>query len=612
MSRYRRLIGYAFRQWHMLIPVMLLTFVSSVLAALQPLPLKLLVDNAAGDELPPQWLRSVIDTFSAEQLPVVLVAVAAAATLAVFVLSSAVDLASGWTSAVFSQRIIYDLASDLFKRLQRLSLAFHSRRSVGDSLTRLTVDTSSVFAVVEGLLTSSVRQLFTLATVGFVAFRLDPLLATTLLVVAPVLGGSSRLFGHRLKDRRHQFLRARSGLLAFVQQTLPAIPLVQSFCSEDRNRSQFRRLAEESVVAAQKGVTVRGGLMMVNTSATTITTALVIFVGAQRVLDGALSAGALIVFISYSRTVQAGAEKLVNTYADLKFAAASVDRVFEVMDADEEIAEVPGAPPLVVDRQGQGARVTFDDVVFGYEAGRPVLRGVSLDVEPGETVAIVGATGAGKTTLVSLVPRFFDPWEGRVLVDGVDVRSVQVASLRAQVSLVLQEPFLLPLSVAENLAYGRPGASRDEVVAAATAANADDFISRLPLGYDTPLGERAVTLSGGERQRLAIARALVKDAPVLILDEPTSALDAHTEHSLVEALERLSEGRTTLIIAHRLSTIRRADRVMVMEGGRIVEVGTHRELLEAGGSYARLHEAQFGSRSVFSGRTRDASGGVVA
>jgi ATP-binding cassette subfamily B protein/subfamily B ATP-binding cassette protein MsbA len=283
---------------------------------------------------------------------------------------------------------------------------------------------------------------------------------------------------------------------------------------------------------------------------------------------------------------------LLSVYGNLQSVDASVDRVFEILDADEMVREVPGARVLPHRTPGERGEVRIEGVSFGYEADRPVLEEVSLEARAGETVALVGPTGAGKSTLVSLIPRFFDPWSGRVLIDGADVREHQLASVRAQVALVLQESFLLPLSVAENIAYGRPAASRQEIVAAAVAANADEFIRRLPAGYDTVIGERGATLSGGQRQRLAIARALVKDAPILILDEPTSALDAETEAVLMAALARLMRGRTTFIIAHRLSTIRRADRVVVLEQGTIAEAGTPQELLSRPGPYQRYHALQ--------------------
>jgi ATP-binding cassette subfamily B protein/subfamily B ATP-binding cassette protein MsbA len=267
--------------------------------------------------------------------------------------------------------------------------------------------------------------------------------------------------------------------------------------------------------------------------------------------------------------------------------------VVEVLDVEDEVRDAPGSKPLPVHTTGGRGHVRFENVTFGYEPGCPVLKDINIEVFPGETVALVGSTGAGKSTLVSLIPRFFDPWQGRVTLDGEDLRDIRLSSLRAQVSLVLQEPFLLPLTVLENIAYGRPGASREEIVSSAVAANADEFIRRLPSGYDTVIGERGATLSGGEKQRLAMARALLKDAPILILDEPTSALDAQTESLLLEALERLMKGRTTFIIAHRLSTVRRVDRIFVIDGGRIVETGTHESLLAAGGPYHRLYSLQF-------------------
>jgi ATP-binding cassette subfamily B protein/subfamily B ATP-binding cassette protein MsbA len=331
------------------------------------------------------------------------------------------------------------------------------------------------------------------------------------------------------------------------------------------------------------------GFKLSVSSVSAVGTALILGVGGVVALRGSITAGELLIFISYLAALYAPMETLAYSSAGYAAAVARARRVFEVLDATEVVAERPGAPALV---RGGGA-IALEGVRFGYAADRPVLRDVTLAVAPGEVVAVVGPTGAGKSTLVGLVPRFFDPWTGRVCVDGQDVRGVTLASVRAQVALVLQEPVLLPLTVAENIAYGRPGASAAEIEAAARAANAHEFITRLPEGYATVLAERGASLSGGQKQRLSIARALLKDAPILILDEPTSALDAETEGLLLDALGRLMKGRTTLIIAHRLTTIRTADRIVAMADGRVVEEGSHDALLARDGLYARLHQRQF-------------------
>ena len=592
MRRYRRLLAYAVAQWPALLLVVALSLALSAVAALQPWPLKVLVDHAVGDVPAPDALRAMLDALAPASPALALVAAAALASFVLFMLGAALDAGLIWLWALAGQRMIYALAADLFAQFQRLSLIYHGRRTVGDALGRLTEDTWSVYAVSDALLVAPARHLLTLAAVGAVAWQLDAQLTLVALLAAPLLAVLALLLGRPLTGRERRERETRSRLMAFVQQTLAATPIVQAFCAEDRNRDRFLDLSERSVAASRGNAIAKRGYMLVNGTAATAGFAVVLYAGGQAVLEGRISLGTLLVFVAYIRSLQNAFLGLLRTYGALKSAGARIERVMEVLEARDRVPESPHARPVPAPGAGGGRHVSLDGVTFGYEPERPVLRDLTLDVRAGETVAIVGATGAGKSTLVSLVPRFFDPWQGRVRIDDVDVRELRLADVRAQVALVLQEPFLLPLSVAENIAYGRPEAGRDEVVAAAVAANAHDFIRALPQGYDTPVGERGVTLSGGERQRLAIARALVKDAPVLILDEPTAALDAGTEAAVVDALHRLMRGRTTIIIAHRLSTVRLADRIAVIEDGRVVEQGPHATLLRAGGRYQRLYALQ--------------------
>lgn len=595
MSKYRRLIPYALRQWPTLLWIGALTVVSSCLTALQPWPLKILVDHALRQAELPSSLRSALSALALTATPGVLIVAAAAASLCIFGLNILLEvgLTWGWSSA--GQRMVRSLASALFHRLQRLPLQFHHRNPVGDSLSRLTTDTWCVYKMTDGVLISPIQNVITLAVLGSVAWKLHAELAAYALLTAPLMAVATLYFGKRLKHRVRLGREAQSRLLSFVHQTLSSIPVVQAFAAETRNWQRFQNLAADAVALSQRGTLLMSSYGLVTGLITTAGTAIIIYVGGRQVLAGTLTVGSFLVFLAYLRNLQGTAESLLKLYGSLKPMEASMDRVLEVLEAQpDEVREAVGATPLALAPAGKGEPVCLENVTFGYEPDRPVLQDVTLEAKPGETVALVGPTGAGKSTLVSLIPRFFDPWRGRVTIAGTDVREVSLASLRAHIAMVLQEPFLFPGTIAENIGYGRLNATREEIVAAAQAASADAFIQQLPHSYDTAIGERGATLSGGERQRLAIARAILKDAPVLILDEPTSALDAQTEAWLLEALERLMAGRTTFIIAHRLSTIRRADRIAVLHLGRIVESGTHDDLLAAHGLYHRLHSLQFG------------------
>ncbi len=592
--RYHRMLPYIRREWRRLSVISALTAMMAGISVLMPWPLKLLVDYALGEQPVPVAVAAPLTAVGLEPNTLVLIVTAGVTSFALFALNATLNWGITWSWAVSGYRMLYDLAADLFARLQRLSLVYHGKRPVGDLLSRISTDSWSTYKLAADLLVSPAQSLLTIIAIGGVAWALDPLLAGLLLATTPLLVWSARFFGERLKRRSRLQREAEARLTSFVHQTLTAIPVVKAFTREERNREDFGAIANTVVGRAQRGNLANQAFQFVNGSAVAMGSALVLLVGGRRVLSGDLSLGSLLVFIAYAQTLRTAFTSLLTTFGKVKGTEASIDRVVEVLDAEEEVRERPTARPFVRQPGRQGIAVSFEDVTFGYEPNRPVLKGVNLHVQAGETVALVGCTGAGKTTLASLVPRFFDPGAGRLLFDGTDARDIQLRSLRQQVALVLQEPFLLPLSVAENIAYGRPDAMREEIIAAAVAANADEFIRRLPEGYDTVIGERGATLSGGQRQRLAIARALLKDAPILILDEPTSALDARTEALILEALERLMANRTTFIIAHRLSTIRNADRIVVLKDGTIAEQGRQDDLVAARQDYWQFHRLQFG------------------
>jgi ATP-binding cassette, subfamily B, bacterial len=585
MQKYGQLLRYARPQRGFFLLIFALTVLSSGLLAIQPLPMKIIVDQV----LAQRPMSEAWQPFLGSPAPLTLLMLAVIGGLALFILSSALEAILTWSWTVAGRRMVYALAEDLFARIQRRSLLYHTRHPVGDSMSRVTVDSWSVYHVFDTLLFSPGHALLTMAGMIYLMAREDVTLTILAVVLAPFMIGASFLVGKPLRAAAKMKREIESRIQSHIQQTLTGIPVVQAFTQEDREHARFEQFADAAIRAQQRSTLVGSINSLSSGLITTLGTGAILWVGARHVLDGRLTIGGILQFLVYLGLLQTQIKVFAKIYTSLQGFSASVDRVVEVLRADPELVEKKGA---VVMPRVRGA-LSFQGVAFGYEPGVPVLKDISLEVKPGETVAIVGPSGAGKTTLVNLVPRFFDPWRGRVLLDGLDVREAQIRSLREQVSLVLQEPFLFPVSIAENIAYARTNASREEIEAAARVANAHEFIQRLPQGYDTVLGERGGTLSGGERQRLAIARALLKNAPIVILDEPTSALDAQTEHSLLEAIERLMEGRTTLIIAHRLSTVRRADRIVVLDGGRIIESGTHAELMAEGKFYARFHNIQF-------------------
>ncbi len=589
VNKYNAIFPVIFRQKQGLLQLLALAVLAALLTALLPWPVKLLVDYAlversANTTSDIGYLRN----FTAAQL----VALAAATSLMLFAASSAATVASSWLWSKTGQSMVVDLSLKLFDRLQHLSRLYHTRHPIADSLSRLTVDTWCVFSIAQALLITPVQNLLTLAVVSVIAWQLDPFLTLLSLALAPVLALSTLLFGKRLKHHATNMREAQSAIMSFVHQTLGAIPLVKAFHHEKLNQQRFQELSGSAINATRRNTLVDNSFKLFNGVVLSAGLAIVLFFGSQRVIEGSITIGSLLVFMGYLRTLQGEAESLLLTYANLKTAEASLARVMEIIDAPEDINDAESARLLPRSSKARTLDIRFENVSFGYEPERPIIKDVTLNIPAGKTVALVGGSGSGKSTLASLIPRFFDIDAGQILVGNKPVQDIALQSLRERISLVLQDPYLLPLTIAENIAYGKPEASREEIIQAATTANASAFIRKLPQGYDTVLGERGVTLSGGQRQRLSIARALLKDAPILILDEPTSALDNRTESLFFSALTELIKGRTTIIVAHRLSTIRKADLIVVLDDGRISEQGSHEELLTNNGLYADMYRIQ--------------------
>jgi ATP-binding cassette subfamily B protein len=592
MQRYLKLLRYALPHRAVFLLILGLTLSVAALTALQPWPMKLIVDHLLQKIPLPDALKFVLNIFSVNSNPAALLSILVVSGLALFLLSSLLDVALSWSWTVAGRRIVNDLAQTLFARLQRRSIFFHSRNEVGDSISRVMVDSWCVYQILDALVFGPLHAVLIIFGMVLLMASLDPTLTLMALVIAPLMVGASLVMGKPLRAAAKLKREIETRIQSHIQQTLTGIPVVQAFVQEEREQERFQTFAAAAIQAQQRS-TFLGSISGLSSGLiATLGTGAILFVGARFVSEGRLTIGGILVFLVYLNSLQAQMKILAGVYPAAQNYRASVDRIVEVLEAEPEVLEKSGAIFLATSR----GHIQIQNATCGYEKGQPVLRDVSLEICPGQVLAIVGATGAGKSTLASLIPRFLDPWKGLVSIDGKDLRELQLKSLRSQIAIVLQEPFLLPLSIAENIAYGRLGASRQEIEHAARLANAHLFVERLPHGYDTVIGERGATLSGGERQRLSIARALLKNAPILILDEPTSALDAQTETAILEALERLMESRTTLIIAHRLSTIRRADNIVVLKDGQIQESGTHSELLARGAAYAHFYNLQFHSK----------------
>ncbi|MBM4243964.1 MAG: ABC transporter ATP-binding protein [Deltaproteobacteria bacterium] len=561
-----------------------LVFLISLAEVAKPWPLKVVVDNVLGGK--PLALAGYPDDMTATTL----LGLAAIGLVILYLLIGLLQVVSNYVTIDIGQRMVDDFRSELYQHLQRLSLRFHHVRSAGDLMYRLAADTFAIQTLTMNGLFPTISALVMLVGMLIVMARLDPYLTMIALLVCPLLAIVIRVMSARITRVATHARERESELYSAAERSMSAIKVIQAFTREEEEHRRFVGVSRASLSANLRLYTFQTGYAMLVNVVGAVGTAAVIWVGARSVLAGQLTVGDLLIFSSYLASLYAPINSISNSYGLVQGAKVGVGRVYEIL---EMAPDVPDGPRTLARRDVQGG-FNLESVTFGYAPEQTVLHRVSLHVEPGERIALVGPTGAGKTTLVSLLARFYDPSEGRVLLDGIDLTTLRVRSLREHFAMVLQPSIVFPTTLRDNITYGRRGATAEEVEAAARAAQLAPLLARLPDGLDTHVGERGATLSEGERQRLTIARAILRDAPILILDEPTSALDAETESLLMRSLDELLVGRTSFVIAHRLSTIRSASRVVVLRDGGIAEIGTYDELVATGGYFARLHTTQFG------------------
>lgn len=544
---------------------------------------------AAGANLYLPWIiKDMIDDvlMSKDMLMLNLIA---AGILVVMFIRGVFYYGQSYLVSYVGQRVIIDVRGVLFRKFQRMPLSYYDRQQTGTVMSYITNDVAVMqSAIVDNLIELVTESSILIGSLGMMIY-LDWKLSLLTLMTIPLVGFAMKIFGRKLKRSSTVIQERVAEITSLLQESISAIRVVKSFVRESYEIKRFEDENWRNFQAAMKNVKLSSLLTPTVEFLAAIAVTFIVWFGGYEVVNGVITAGELVAFLTYAVNLANPVKRLSRVYAAIQKAMAAADRVFNVMDLDEKITDVPDAKPLPPIK----GKVEFKDITFSYKEGQPALQHISLKAEPGQMIALVGPSGSGKSTIANLIPRFYDVDSGVITIDDHDIRQVTADSLREQIGLVPQETMLFSTTVMENIRYGRLDATDEEVIEAAKAANAEEFIKELPEGYDTKLGERGLNLSGGQRQRLAIARAILKNPRVLILDEATSALDTESEKIVQDALDKLMVGRTSFVIAHRLSTIFNADQIFVVENGHLREHGTHEELLAAGGLYSNLYNIQF-------------------
>ncbi len=571
--------------------ILMAMLVETAMSLATPWPLKIIIDNVVGHHKMAPWLAHLFGPWMDGKHQLHIAAVAAIGYVVIALLGALASYIDNYYTESVGQYVANDLRLRTFHHLQRLSLGYYNTHQTGTLLSTITTDIQTIQGFASSSTLSILVDMLTILCMLVLMFWLNWDFTLIAVGVTPFLLLFVSRFKRAVKKATHEVRKEQSEIVAVVQQALESMQAVKAFGRQDLEQSELKDVSRATVDAALKARSIKALLSPVVTVTVAGCTAVVLWRGSYLILAGTMTVGALTVYLSYLSKFFKPVKDLATSTNAIAQAAVGVDRIRAILDTDTiipEKAKATEAPPL----QGE---VCFENVAFSYDVQDPVLTDVNFTIKPGQLVGIVGPTGSGKSTIVSMIPRFYDATKGTVRIDGTDVRDFKLKSLREQIGYVLQDTALFHGTIAENIAFGRPGASRDEIIKAAELANAHEFISKMAQGYDTMVGERGSTLSGGQRQRIGIARVMIRNNPILLLDEPTAALDSESEKLVIEALERLMKGKTVITIAHRLSTIRDADVIIVISGGVVAESGTHDELMEKNGIYAQLHRTQFDS-----------------